>query len=98
MAQYTSGCPVNLGKNACKDGWSAPFTDGASGGKNACGVVQEFEAKSSATDYVYGTGFICWQLGKPSAGSTVTAVWSCTEPGGSCTGANNTLAQPGRPT
>lgn len=91
VAQYTSGCPVNLGKNACKDGWSAPFTDGASGGKNACGVVEEFEAKSSATDYVYGTGFICWPLGKPSAGSTVTAVWSCTEPGGSCTGANNTV-------
>jgi hypothetical protein len=90
VAQYTSSCPVNLGKNACKEGWSAPFTDGASGGKNACGVVEEFEAKSSATDYVYGTGFICWPLGKPSAGSTVTAVWSCNV-NASCTGPDGTV-------
>ena len=38
-----------------------------------------------------GTGFICWPLGKPSAGSTVTAVWSCTEPGGKCTGDVNSV-------
>ena len=52
VAQYTSACPVNLGKNACKAGWSSAFTDGAFGGKNACGVTQQFKAESSSSAYV----------------------------------------------
>ena len=45
VAQYTSACPVNLGKNACKAGWSSAFTDGAFGGKNACGVTQAIQGR-----------------------------------------------------
>jgi hypothetical protein len=85
VAQYTSACPSNLPSGSCNSYWYSYFFDGATGGNLACGAAYEFEYEPNASSYTYGTGFICWRLGNPSAGSTLIPIWSCNQ-SGSCSG------------
>jgi hypothetical protein len=84
LAQYTSACPSNLPSGSCANGWFSYFFDGASGGNLACGAAEDYEYEPNASSSAYGTGFICWPRGNPSAGSTLIPVWQHCSGGGSC--------------
>jgi hypothetical protein len=85
LAQYASACPSNLPAGSCNYFWGSGFLSGATGGSLACGAAENYEYSPNPSARTAGTGFICWPLGQPSAGSYLISIWSCTR-SGSCTG------------
>jgi hypothetical protein len=86
-AQYISKCPSNFPTGSCSKAWSSDFNDVANNGSSACGVASAYESKESPSEYIYGSGLICWNENDPSGTSVVYPAWQCNQ-SGSCTGSD----------